>query len=301
MLDEPSFEEARKSFEESQAFDVDAFVFPPGVPMELQEELRRDFKLRQKLQRKAMEMAEQLHGGETHTLEDLQRALNQVALEEDGSEYGVPLPSRYAMDRQMVLAHNVPLHHAPPACRTELEEEISRKVKVRNSWSQLGDMEVVVLDTDEGPMAVPRYHAGWRLQKMIDTTVLRAGTSQTADAELRAMDSLKKRLNGAQWDSYVLSGMFLEESKRSGLHYFFRKGYPTIATSYRPGTKKGYSEGRVIACLCLHPMGYYQGSYCGLMCPTDEVICQLLMMRADERRYWGKCGQWSPSDPRSGI
>lgn len=296
-------EELRQDVAESQAFDVDAYQFPSNVPVALQEELKRDFKFSQEVQKMMLDFAEKMHAGElTMTWEDLQNAVNQLALERQGTEYGLPLPSLYEMDRPMILARGVPLRHVVAASpRTELEEELSRKLKVRNSWSQLGDMEIAVIETEEGPMALPRYHAGWRLQKLLDTSILRSGTSQTAEAEMRAMESLKKRINKRQWESYVLSGIFPEKSDKSDLHYFFRKGYPTLAVSYHEGIKEGYSSGYVLACLCLHPIGFYQGTYCGLMCPTDEVICHLLMMRADEKKYWGKCGQWSASDPRSGI
>jgi hypothetical protein len=297
-----TIEELRQQVAESQKFDVDAFQFPPNVPADVQESIRNDFKLSQKLQAMVLELAEKVHTGEnTMSWEDLQKAVNELVLKERGTEYGLPLPSMYDIERPMVLASGVPLHHLPPAARTEFEEELSRKIRVRNSWSMLGDREICIVETEEGPMALPRYYAGNRMRKIIDGSILRAGTSQTAEAEMRAMESLKKRINERQWDSYVLSGLFPELSEKSGIHYFFRKGYPTLAVSYRPGIKKGFESGRVIACLCLHPMGYFQGSHCGLMCPTDEVICQLLMMRADEKKYWGKCGQWSVTDPRSGV
>lgn len=298
-----NIEELRQEVAESQKFDVDAFQFPPNVPLALQEELKRDFKFSQEVQRMVLDLAEKIHTGEnTMTWEDLQNAINQLALEKLGTEYGLPLPSMYAMNRQMVMAKGVPLRHVieRPA-RTELEESLAGKIKVRNSWSKLGDAEIAIVETEEGPFAFPRYHAGWRLQKLLDTSFLRSGTSQTAEAELRAMESLKQRINNRQWESYILSGIFPEKSERSDIHYFFRKGYPTIAASYHEGIKPGYDQGHILACLCLHPIGYYQGSYCGMMCPTDEVICHLLLMRSDERKYWSQCGQWSASDPRSGI
>lgn len=297
-----NIEELRAECAESQAFDVDAFQFPPNVPLDLQESLRKDFKLSQELQRMMLDLAEKLASGESQmTWEDLQNAVNKLVEERRGTPYGMPLPSMYHMDRPMVIARGVPLHHLPPPARTELEESISKKFQVRNSWSKLGDMDICVIDTEEGPFALPRWHAGWRLQKLLDTAILRAGTSQTAESEMRALDLLKSKVNQRQWESYVLGGIFPELSKRSDIHYFFRKGLPTLAVSYHEGIKPGFAQGRVLACLCLHPMGYYQGSYCGMMCPTDEVICHLMMMRGDEHKYWAQCGQWPASDPRSGI
>ena len=297
-----NIEELRAECAESQAFDVDAFQFPPNVPPDVQESIRKDFKLSQELQRLMLELAEKVAAGENAmTWEDLQNAVNTLVEERRGTPYGMPMPSLYHIDRPMIMARGVPLHHLPPYPRTELEEEITVKFKVRNSWSTLGDMDIAIVETDEGPMALPRYHAGSRLRKLLDTSILRAGTSQTAEAEMRAMESLKKRINHRQWESYVLSGIFPERSKKSDLRYFFRKGYPTLAVSYREGIMPGAKGGRVLCALCLHPIGFYQGTYCGMMCPTDEVICHLLMMRGDEHKYWASCGQWQATDPRSGI
>ena len=128
------------------------------------------------------------------------------------------------------------------------------------------------------------------------TISIRHDAIMEAEAELKAVESLKIKLNRNQFSSYVLTGMFLERSPRSDLHYVFRKGFPTIALSFHGG-----ESARVIACLCMHPVGYYQGTHCGIMAPTDEVIAHLSMMRADERRFWAKSGQWSAMDPRSGI
>jgi hypothetical protein len=162
----------------------------------------------------------------------------------------------------------------------------------------LGDKTVCVVNTSEGPMALPQFDAGWRLRKLTRGMELRHHAHQTAEAELRAQESLKARISRSQYDAYVVSGMFPEHSPRSGLFYYFRKGYPTLAVSFHGS----YAEnGKVLAALCLHPMGYYAGSHVGLMTPTDEVIAHLVMMRADERKFWAKSGQWSASDSRSGI
>lgn len=266
--------------------------WPPNLPEELKSELR----LRRALQLCCLEMAEKLKDGTSISQEEMHAKLNEVALDVGGLEYGVPLPPIHDMQRQMVMASDVPLHDFRVVARTEFEEELAKKLKIRNSWSSLGDQEVCVIDTEEGPMVLPRPHAGLRLRKILDSCILRSGMSIRAETELRAMDSLRKRINDRQWDCYVLSGVFAEKSVRSDIHYFFRKGLPTLACSYH-----GEPNGRVLAALCLHPIGYYQGSHVGLMCPTDEVIAHLLMMRGDERRYWASCGQWSASDTRSGI
>ncbi len=222
--------------------------------------------------------------------------MNDIA-EKYGCEYGIPIPSMYSVERPMITARNVPLG-GHPYYPTELHEEMAGKLKIRNSWHVLGDQEICVVEVDGEILAYPQHGAGRRLRKLLDTSLMRDGTPQTAEAEMRAMESLKKRISGRQWQSYVLSGVFPERSKRSDLHYFFRKGYPTLVLSYHG---EGSETGRVIAALCLHPVGYFQGTHCGIMCPTDEVICALLMMRGDEHKYWQSCGQWPATDMRSGL
>jgi hypothetical protein len=82
---------------------------------------------------------------------------------------------------------------------------------------------------------------------------------------------------------YLLIGMFLETSKRSGVTYLFRKLAPTVATKAGPD-----DEMRVLTTLCLHPIGHYENTPCGVMVPTDDVIAHLLLMRGDEAKFWAK-------------
>ena len=114
--------------------------------------------------------------------------------------------------------------------------------------------------------------------------------------ELKAIELLRSRITESQFNSYMLNGCFPERSPRSDLFYVFRKGLPTLVLSYHKS-----EEGNVIAALCMHPMGYYQYTFAGVMTPTDEVIAHLLTMRSDERRYWAKSGQWPVTDLRAGV
>jgi hypothetical protein len=243
------------------------------------------------------------HNGDNRTTwEELNEMLTGIG-EEHGCDYGVPLPSRNASKNkfnQVVMAPGTPLRHTVSInqYRTEAEERLySEGFKIRNSWEILGDRSISVIDTEEGPIAYCEYRAGARMRKLVDSMAVRHdSTNLTAEAEFHAMSSLEKRISTNQYRSYVLNGMFPERSKRSDIHYIFRKGYPTIAFSYH-----GFPEGRIICCLCLHPFGYYKGTWAGMMTPTDEVIAALLLMRADEHLFWRKSGQWAASDLRSGL
>lgn len=85
--------------------------------------------------------------------------------------------------------------------------------------------------------------------------------------------------------------MFAERSPRSGISYIFRRLRPTIAL------KAGKDDRmRCLAALCMHPIGYYDGSWAGAMCPTDDVIAHLMLMRGDEHMFWRRSNQhpaWS--------
>ena len=92
---------------------------------------------------------------------------------------------------------------------------------------------------------------------------------------------------------YLLTGMFLETSKRSGVHYLFRRLRPTVAIS--PSSTK------ILCTLCLHPIGYYAESWAGAMCPTDDVVAHLMLMRADEPMFWRRANQHAPWRPEAGL
>jgi hypothetical protein len=286
-------------------------ALPPGLPKEILKEVR----LRRALQKHCREYAGKLERGEIPEADAdaFMAELNEIAVAH-GVESGLPMPSFFDVRRPMVLARGAPLSRIPLNFNEQAQELASRNIPVRNSWHMLGDRSVCIVQTDEGPMAWPQYDAGTRLHKLMDGMLLRSGSQQTAEAELRAMESLRKRINRNQWESYVLNGAFPERSKRSDVHYIFRKGLPTIAATAHGNGKlecrqelgmdnEEQADGglRVLACLCLHPMGYFAYTHCGLLCPTDEVICALLMMRADEWKFWQSSGQWSASDTRSGI
>ncbi len=86
-----------------------------------------------------------------------------------------------------------------------------------------------------------------------------------------------------------------EVSKRSQLTYLFRRSRPTIVM------RETEEWTRVLCALCLHPIGYYSDSWAGVMCPTDEVIAHLLMMRGCEEKYWANANQHPSNHPAAGI
>ena len=128
-----------------------------------------------------------------------------------------------------------------------------------------------------------------------DLRTLGVSVAWSLEQENRALELLRKHLSEYAFSRYLLTGMFLETSERSGICYVFRRLRPTVALTFSNGAV------RILAALCLHPIGYYANSWAGAMCPTDDVIAHLVLMRADEHRYWGKANQHPAYRPEAGL
>jgi hypothetical protein len=115
------------------------------------------------------------------------------------------------------------------------------------------------------------------------------------DAELVAQQKLFGMLREHAVRDYIFTGMFMELSKRSGIMYIFRRCRPTLAISMNQGAPA------VLCALCMHAIGYYDGTFAGGMVPTDDVIAHLTLMRGDEHYYWKSCNQHSPWLPEAGL
>lgn len=134
------------------------------------------------------------------------------------------------------------------------------------------------------------------------------------DTECAAIDRLATLVNERQFAAWVLTGSFVEQSKRSGLAYFFRRCRPTIVMSGH-GSRRDYfaaeqepredddgqASMRILACLCLHPIAYYANTFAGAMVPTDDVIAHLMLMRGDEHLFWRRANQHHPLEAESGL
>lgn len=117
----------------------------------------------------------------------------------------------------------------------------------------------------------------------------------SVDAEVKAMEKLAAMVNPFQFKCYFMTGAFVESSKRSGVFYLFRRLRPTIA--FRADDKGS----RILTALCLHPVGFYQGTWAGVMVPTDDLLAHLILMRGDERRFWAQANHHPPHTPQSGL
>ena len=122
-----------------------------------------------------------------------------------------------------------------------------------------------------------------------------ASAAWPMDAECRAMDSLAEKIKPHLFRMYILTGMFIETSPRSGVTYVFRRGRPTLAVR---ANEKG---SHFLAALCLHPIAYYADTHAGAMVPTDEVLAHLMLMRGDERLYWRRANQHPIDAPAAAL
>lgn len=115
------------------------------------------------------------------------------------------------------------------------------------------------------------------------------------EAEEKARTKLESELTPIQIHCLKMTDMFVEKGK-SGVYYLLRRNRPTIAFRERDDGSTNY-----LCTLCLHPLGYYDRTWAGLMPPSDDLRVQLLMIRAKEHFYWRKAGQHPIDDYLSGV
>jgi hypothetical protein len=121
------------------------------------------------------------------------------------------------------------------------------------------------------------------------------------EQEARAVALLGTLVRHRAFKHYMLTGSFLETSPRSGITYVFRRLRPTIAIKAEPEWKDEKRRLRILATLCMHPIAYYADSWAGAMCPTDDVIAHLMLMRGDEKLFWRRSNQHEARHHESGL
>ena len=165
--------------------------------------------------------------------------------------------------------------------------------KTVNSWWNARYQITIFVVHDKQGRAQSRVLCDDRLALTIRT--LDAAAVWPVEAEEKAQKKLASLIPADLFELYLLTGHFPEISKRSGLTYLFRKGRPTVAL--RQDDEVSYA----LCALCLHPIGYYGNSWAGVMCPTDEVIAHLLMMRGSEDKFWANANQHPLDHPAAGV
>lgn len=204
---------------------------------------------------------------------------------------GIPMP--LGEDHPLVIEPKYPRAAGLMAIgRKEADESTPDARTIRNRfWSWRRRCDVVVWN--EGN----RIEWGIDVPKRIDMELSTLGASYAwgFEQEANAVQLLATLVRHHTFKMYMLTGMFLESSERSGVMYLFRRLRPTVAL------REEHGRMRVLCALCLHPIAYYQGSWAGAMCPTDDVIAHLQLMRADEPMFWRRANQHPAWRPEAGL
>lgn len=223
----------------------------------------------------------------------VRNALRFMAAERD-LWAGIPMP---LSDADLIIEPRYP--HASAlmmmgAKAAEEKQAVDEGLKVRAVfWSSHLRADVIVMTQADGAITYgidPGVHH-------FDHDIKTLGNSVAwgIEQEANAVQLLATLVPHHTFKMYMLTGMFLETSERSGMTYCFRRLRPTVAIRADSGRM------RIRASLCMHPIGYYSGSFAGAMCPTDDVIAHLMMMRGDERRYWARCNQHPAHRPEAAL
>lgn len=217
-----------------------------------------------------------------------------------GEWAGIPMP----LDgERLVIEPSYPWAEAlgQPMGRRDLEREGPPEEdagwSLINKWySDKHRCDILVMRDPDGKVVHGKeaafHHIG------MDLHTLGCSDAWGLDQEQRALQLLASLISHRQMKHYVMTGMFIESSKRSGVTYLFRRLKPTVACA--PGRKPTDSM-RILCCLCMHPIAYYAGTWAGAMCPTDDVIAHLQLMRGDEHMFWKRANHHPPYRPEAGL
>lgn len=205
---------------------------------------------------------------------------------------GVPMPLDGA---QLVVEKSYPyaqIFNAPP------DDGEEPGIKVRNSWwSSRLRAEIYIYEEDGKIKKLIARKAPHNFS--LDITTFGCMDVWGLEQEQKAMQLLATLVKHRQLKQYILTGGFLETSRRSGLTYFFRRLRPTVVIDARDQTSD--KSAMILCTLCMHPIAHYKATWAGAMCPTDDVIAHLMLMRGDEHMFWKRANQHAPDRPEAGL
>lgn len=211
----------------------------------------------------------------------------------DGDWAGIPLP---ITGERLVIEPTYRNGAELAKIGAKEEEPIPDDVKFRNSWySRRHRCEVFIWE--EGGKILHAFLPHNHLSFLLKT--LGCSDAWGLEQERNALKTLGMMLSHRQYKQYILTGCFSERSKRSGLSYIFRRLRPTVVVDAR--SRSETESLRILCALCMHPIAYYADSHAGAMCPTDDVIAHLALMRGDEPMLWRRSNQHAPWRPEAAI
>lgn len=221
----------------------------------------------------------------------LRNGLRKIAAEREDWA-GIPMPlehERLVIEPRYPMGKELSAIGAPP-------EPLPDDATIRNVFhSGKTGCDIVIFEKggkiDWGQIPKVNHFA-------MDLHTLGCSLAWGIEQESRAVQLLGTLIRHHAFKQYLLTGMFMETSKRSGLTYVFRKLRPTVVIDIR---NHNQDSTRILCALCMHPIAYYQDTWAGAMCPTDDVIAHLMLMRGDEHMYWRRCNQHAPYRPEAGL
>lgn len=218
----------------------------------------------------------------------LRHGLSRIADTED-EWAGIPMP----LEGQTLRVD--PSYKFAPAFAKPEEPEDTGGATLRNTfWSWRYRSYVMVWQEADGRIAWgPTRASNNRLS--LELSTLGASDAWGIAQEHTALMLLGTLVRHRQFKQYMLTGMFLETSGRSGVTYLFRKLRPTVALTMRG------DRPRILCALCLHPIAYYSDSWAGAMCPSDDLIAHLMLMRGDEAMFWRRAKQHAAFEAGAGL
>jgi hypothetical protein len=227
------------------------------------------------------------------SLASLRNTLQELATK-NGEWAGIPMPLE---GESLIVDSSYPFAAALKPEEKEEPEAEAQVEKLRNIWWSERLRGTVVI-WEEAEKILHGVLLAKERQFSLELRTLGCSDVWGIEQEHNALKLLGSLVSHRQFKQYLLTGMFLETSQRSGLTYVFRKLRPTLAVDARDKTS---DTTRILCALCMHPIAYYEGSWAGAMCPTDDVIAHLSLMRGDEHMFWKRCNQHPANRPEAGL
>jgi hypothetical protein len=141
------------------------------------------------------------------------------------------------------------------------------------------------------------FHPASRLLASVITTA----DTIPLESEKTALALLAGHATPAQLNMYLLTGSLIHRNDVTGMTYLIRKGFPTLVFESSKTDAEDIRDYRFKVGLCAHGAGYHKGLFTGYLCPTDDVVTHLLMLRDDEDGFWEKSTIHLPTSGRLGI
>jgi hypothetical protein len=234
--------------------------------------------------------------------DDVHRAIAREA-KRRGEWAGMPMPvkgMRMVVHPSYPFADQLNQTFCPEdqihVCR---DSDVDETISHRNSWRSYRDGKELTIWRDSKGFYFTHGRRQNQGTMLLDT--LGAARSWDFQAELKAMETLKRHITEWAYQAYVMTGSFLETSPKSHVIYLFRRLRPTLALTAQPD-RKGRDVGvRILCALCLHPIGLFDGTWAGALTPSDDVLAHLLMMRGCEAKFWAHANQHPAWAPEAGI